>query len=109
MNDQMNAPVPPAPVKPASAGNGQVMAIISIVAGVLSFCGFLIPYVGLPLALIGLVLGYLGTRDLRSRTLGIIGMALSGIGTVLSCIMLALVALGPRIGETFSTISNSLP
>jgi len=106
MNDQINTPVAPAPV---SGGNDQIFAIGSLVAGVISLCGIVIPVVGIPLGIIGLVLGYFGRRSLTQKTLAIIGMALSGVGILLSCVPIALILLGPKIGETFSTISNSLP
>lgn len=116
MNDQMNAPVPPvspAPVQPASTGNGQIMAIISIIAGVISLCGLVIPFLGIPLGILGAVLGYLGRRDLNWRTLATVGLALSVVGILLSCVPVAAISvmrlLGPKIGTTFSTISNSLP
>ena len=114
MNDQTNAPMSPAP---ASTGNAQILAIISLVAGVISLCIWLIPIIGpiagIILGIAGLVLGYLARKDVNWKTLSIVGMALSGIGILLACLPIGAIAvmrlLGPRIGETFSTISNSLP
>ena len=113
MNDQSNAPVSPQPVQPASAGTGQMMAIVSLVAGVISLCGLVIPIFGVPLGIIGILLGYFGRRDAAWKTYATVGMALSGVGILLSCVPIALISvmrlLGPKIGNTFSTISSSLP
>lgn len=113
MTDPMNAPVSPQPVQPASAGTERTMAIISLVLGAISLCGLVVPIVGIPLGIIGLALGYLGRKDEAWRTYAIIGMALSGIGILLSCVPIGLISvmrlLGPKVGNTFSTISSSLP
>jgi hypothetical protein len=113
MNDPMNAPVSPQPVQPASAGTERTMAIVSLVLGVMSLCGLVIPIIGIPLGLIGLVLGYFGRRDTAWKTYAIVGMVLSGIGILLSCVPIGLISvmrlLGPKVGNTFSTINSSLP
>lgn len=113
MNDQMNAPVSPQPLQPASAGNERIMAIVSLVAGVISLCGLVVPIIGIPLGIIGIVLGYFGRRDNNWKTYATVGMALSGVGILLSCVPVGLITvmrlLGPKIGNTFSSISNSLP
>ena len=113
MNDQMNAPVPPAPAQPVNTGNGQILAIIAIAAGVISLCGLVVPIIGIPLGLIGAVVGYMGRRDINWRTLATVGMALSIVGILLSCVPIALISamrlLGPKVGNTFSAINNSLP
>ena len=113
MNDQMNAPVSPQPAQPASAGTEKIMAIASLVVGVISLCGLVIPIIGIPLGIVGIVLGYLGRKDAASKTYATIGMALSGVGILLSCVPVGLIAfmrlMGPKIGNTFSTINSSLP
>jgi len=110
MSEQSNVPMSPAP---ASSGNEQVMAIVSLVVGVISLCGLVVPIIGIPLGIIGIVLGYFGRRKAEWKTYATIGIALSGIGILLSCVPVGLIAvmrlLGPKIGNTFSTISNSLP
>ena len=110
MNDQMNAPMSP---QPASAGTERLMAIASLVAGVISLCGLVVPIIGIPLGIIGVVLGYFGRKDAGWKTYATIGMALSGIGVLLSCVPIGLISimrlLGPKIGNTFSSISSSLP
>jgi hypothetical protein len=89
------------------------MAIIAVVVGVISLCGVVVPIVGIPLGIIGLVLGYFGRKDALRKNLATIGMALSVFGILLSCVPVGVIAvmrlLGPKVGETFSTISSSLP
>ena len=110
MTDQMNTPISPAPAK---SGNEQILAILSLVAGVVSLCGLVVPFIGIPLGIIGLALGYFGRRAAEWKTYATIGMALSGAGVLLSCVPMSVIAvmglLGPKVGETFSSISNSLP
>ena len=106
----MNDPMTP---QSASAGTERLMAIASLVSGVISLCGLVVPIIGIPLGIIGLVLGYFGRKDAAWKTYATIGMALSGIGVLLSCVPLGIISimrlLGPKIGNTFSTISSSLP
>ncbi|HSB03084.1 MAG TPA: hypothetical protein VLE49_20710 [Anaerolineales bacterium] len=110
MNDQMNTPVSPAPTP---SGNEQIMAIVSLVVGVISLCGIVVPIIGIPLGILGIVLGYFARKSAAWKTYATIGMALSGGGILLSCVPVGVIAtmrlLGPKIGTTFSTISNSLP
>jgi len=109
MNEQSNAPAPFTP----TSGNERIMAIASLVIGVINLCAWFLPICGFPLGIAGLVLGYLGIKAPEQKTLAIIGMSLSGIGLLLACINAVsggvLALLGPSIGDTFSTIQNSLP
>jgi len=113
MNDQQNAPMTTPPATPTGRGNEQTLAIVSLVAGVISLCGLVIPIVGIPLGILGIVLGYFARRDINWKTYATIGMALSGVGILLSCVPIGVIAvmrlLGPKVGNTFSTISSSLP
>ena len=113
MNDQINTPVSPQPVQPANTGTEQILAIVSLVVGVISLCGLVIPFIGIPLGILGIVLGYFGRRAAAWRTYATIGMALSGVGILLSCVPIGVISvmrlLGPKIGNTFSTITESLP
>jgi hypothetical protein len=113
MNNPMNAPVSPQPVQPASAGTERTLAVVSLVLGVISLCGMAIPIIGIPLGIIGLVLGYVGRRDAAWKSYATVGMVLSGVGILLSCVPIGLISvmrlLGPKVGNTFSTISSSLP
>jgi len=113
MNDQMNAPVAPQPIQPANTGNERILAIASLIVGALSLCGIVVLIIGIPLGIVGLVLGYFGRRTAESKTYAIVGMVLSAVGILLSCVPVALISvmrlLGPKVGNTFSSISNSLP
>lgn len=68
--------------KPANK-NEEYMAIGSFVLGLIMLCGWFIPLCGFPLAVIGIVLGFLG-RDSGQRTLAIIGIALCALGLLLT-------------------------
>lgn len=83
MNDQSNIPVAPAP---ADGGNQRIMAIASLVLGVINLCAWFLPICGVPLGIAGVVLGYLGMKDVSQKNLAIAGMVLSGIGILLACI-----------------------
>ena len=83
MNDQSNIPVAPAP---ADGGNRRIMAIGSLVLGVINLCAWFLPICGVPLGIAGVVLGYLGMKDTSQRNLAIAGMVLSAIGILLACI-----------------------
>jgi hypothetical protein len=58
------------------------MAIVSLVLGILSMCGWLIPICGLPFVIGGIVLGVLGLKSTK-RVMSIVGLALSGLACVL--------------------------
>jgi hypothetical protein len=111
MNEQSNVPMSPEPA--VGGGNERTMAIVSLIAGIISLCGLVVPIIGVPLGIIGVVLGYFGRRDAEQKNLATIGMMLSGIGILLSCVPIGLISimrlLGPKIGNTFSSINSSLP
>jgi hypothetical protein len=79
-----NKPAQNMPAKSGS-GNEKIMAIASLVLGVINLCAWFFPICGIPLAIIGLVLGFLGMKDPSQKTLAIIGMALCGFGLLLAC------------------------
>ena len=103
--------MPPTPAASAS-GNERVFAVISLVLGVVSLCGVVFWFIGLPLGIIGVVLGFFGRKDPSQKSLATIGMILGAIGILLSCLPVGVIAamrlLGPKIGNTFSTINSSL-
>jgi membrane-bound ClpP family serine protease len=108
MFEPSNAPVSPPPAAPNN-NNNRIMAIASLVLGIINLCSWFFPICGAPLAIAGLVLGYFGMRSPEQKTLAIIGMVLSGIGLLLACInAVAGLFLGPVIGNVFSTINESL-
>ena len=109
MNEDMNAPVQPTPEPSSGSGNERIMAIASLVIGVINLCAWFFPICGVPLGIIGIVLGYLGMKDPSQKTIAIIGMALSGIGILLACVnAIAGVLLGPSISEVFNEIQREL-
>ena len=110
MNEQTNAPIAP---QPASTGTEKMLAIASLVVGVISLCGVFLPIIGIPLGIVGAVLGFFGRRDAEWKTYASVGIALSIVGVLLSCVPVALISvmrlLGPKVGDTFSSINSSLP
>jgi len=109
MNEQTNPPSSPEPAKGSTEGT---LAILSLVCGVISLCGIVVALIGIPFGLLGLVLGYFGRRDATRKNLAMIGMVLGGLGILLSCFPIVIAVmrlLGPKVGNTFSTINSSLP
>ena len=80
-----NDPVQNAPARSSGSGNEKIMAIASLVLGVINLCAWFLPICGIPLAIVGLVLGFLGMKDPSQKTLAIIGMALCGLSLLLAC------------------------
>lgn len=110
MSEGSNAPMSTGSV--SGGGTESTLAILSLVCGVISLCGIVVALIGIPFGLLGLVLGYFGRRNTDRKNLATIGMILGGIGILLSCIPIffaILRLLGPKVGNTFSTISSSLP
>ncbi|HMV28898.1 MAG TPA: hypothetical protein PKJ84_02005 [Anaerolineales bacterium] len=91
----------PAPA-PASGGNERVMAIASLVIGVINLCAWFLPICGAPLGIIGIVLGIFGMKDPSQKTLAIIGIALSAIGLLAACINGAVGAYMGVTGQGFN-------
>jgi len=112
-NTPIEIPNVPAPSSPSTSGNEQVMAIASIIFGVIGLCaGLFLGLCAAPFPVIGLILGYLALKDPNQKTLAIIGMALSGLSFLIVCV-LAFIAggvmiLGPAVGDMFSGINQSL-
>ena len=92
-----NDPVQNPPVRFGGGGNERIMAIASLVLGVIDLCAWFLPICGIPLVIVGLVLGFLGMKDPSQKTLAIIGMALCGFGLLLAC---GNAAYGAYIGYT---------
>jgi hypothetical protein len=110
MNQPLNTP---SASKPAKGGTETLLAVLSLVCGLISLCGVVVPFAGIPFGLLGLVLGYFGRRSAERKNLATIGMVLGGLGVLLSCVPIFVIyvmrLLGPKVGNTFSTISSSLP
>ncbi|MFZ0544319.1 MAG: hypothetical protein WAM60_02705 [Candidatus Promineifilaceae bacterium] len=83
-----------------TTSNDEYFAIGSLIIGIISLCAWLFPICGLPLAIAGAVLGFLG-RDSSKRTMALIGLALSVVAIVLSIINAALGAYLGATGQLF--------
>ncbi|MBI5840831.1 MAG: DUF4190 domain-containing protein [Chloroflexi bacterium] len=105
MDQSSNAPMP----APAGDGNQRIMAIASLVIGILNLCAWFFPICGIPLGIIGVVLGVLGMKSVAQKNLAIAGIVLSAIGILLACAnAIAGVFLGPQIQNIFDQINQSL-
>jgi len=82
---------------PAPSGNQRMMAIASLVLGVINLCAWFFPICGIPLSITGIVLGFLGMKDPTQKNLAIAGIALCAIGLILACINSA---IGLYLGAT---------
>jgi len=68
------------------------LAVVSLVAGILSFFGHLIPFVGgFTLALVAIITGHMARNQIRKTGEG--GMGLATAGLVIGYIHLALIAV----------------
>ena len=77
------------------------MAIISLVLGILGFCGWIVPLCGLPISIVGLILGILSTRSSR-RGMAIAGIVLAALTLVAEVVNAAFGAYLGLSGELFS-------
>lgn len=102
MNNEQNnyqdntaaTPVTPV-VEAASEKKADALAIISLVAGILSIllaCCY--PYVGVVLAIVGIVLAIVSKNKNGKSGLGTAGLICSIVGVVLTIIMIILVVIG---------------
>jgi len=85
------------PVPQAERGRGQ--AVAGLVLGIISLVAWLIPLIGAPVSIVGIILAALGRRSLSRRTMAGWGLALSILGLLLTIIFYA---------YSFSLIYNSL-
>ncbi len=95
-SNQPEFSAPPSTPAPAS-GNERMMAIASLVLGVINLCAWFIPICGIPLSIIGIVLGFLGMKDPNQKNMAIGGIALCVIGLLLACVN---AAIGIYLGAT---------
>ena len=82
----------PQPTTPDRSG----LAIGSLVLGILSLCAWFIPLCGLPVSVVGIILGALSLGSSR-RGMAIAGLILAGLGLLLS---LGNAAFGAYLGMT---------
>lgn len=94
---ESNQPVSPSPAP--TSGNERMMAIGSLVLGVINLCAWFLPICGIPMSIAGIVLGYFGMKDVSSKNLAIGGMALSALGLIAGCINAALGAYFAATGQ----------
>lgn len=90
---------------------GKVQGIIALVAGILSvLLSCCIPYVSLPLAVVGIILGILGNKQAKAagekNTLAFVGIIISAVAIAISVIMLILVIVGISFGNSISSGYN---
>ncbi len=89
------------PVLQAEPGSG--MAVASLVLGIISVITFFLWPVGLPVSIIGIVLGALGRRSVSRRTMATTGLVLSIVGLVLLFGVCALYGIILSTSHTNST------
>lgn len=94
---ESNQPVSPAP----ASGNERMMAIGSLVLGVINLCAWFLPICGIPMSIAGIVLGYFGMKDAAQKNLAIGGIALSALGLLAGCINAAVGAYMAVSGQGF--------
>ncbi len=68
------------------SANARPMAITSLVIGVFNLCAWILPICGIPLGMLGVVLGYFGLNEPEVKSLAMVGIALSVIGLILACV-----------------------
>ena len=74
--------MPPVLMPQPAQGNGS--AVASLVIGIISMIAWLLPILGVPLSIVGIVLGNRGRRLLVQRGMATAGLALSIIALVLA-------------------------
>jgi hypothetical protein len=81
-----------------------ILAIASVIIGVLGLCSFFISYFSLPLSVIGLVTGYLGQKSKMYPQLGRTGMIISAISLVIAIayILLMFLLMGVMFAGMFA-------
>jgi len=108
MDQQFSSVQSPTPA-PSGTDNQRVMAIASLVIGILNLCSWFFYYpCGILLGIIGVVLGVLGMKSPSLKTLALFGIVLSVIGLLLAMGIGILRLLAPSIGNVFSSINQSL-
>ena len=71
-------------ISAGSNNSADIMAIVSLVLGIVSLCGACFWYCAGPISLIGIVMGVMGMKSEKNKTLAIIGVVLAVIGLVAS-------------------------
>ena len=97
------APYPGAgvPYTQPQRGNGQ--AIAGLVLGIISLFICWIPFFGLPLPIVGIILSALGRRSPTGRTIGTVGLVLSIIALAVAIIFIVIIIIAAIAGSQRST------
>lgn len=66
--------------------NEDYVAIGSLVLGLINLCSWFIPLCGCPMSIIGIVLGIVGLKSTKYKTMAIIGLILSALGLIITLI-----------------------
>jgi hypothetical protein len=106
MNEIPSQPPFYTPSQPVAVDRKGV-AIAAFVIGILNLCGWILPVCGIPLAIIGGILGVLGLQS-SQRTLAIVGIvlcALTLIGSIIAAIAGGVIAANPE----FMNFMNQIP
>jgi hypothetical protein len=118
----METPVMQAPPPPATKTNSlSVVSLITGIVGFISMCLGVIPFLGWVCygisglaAIAALITGFIGINKMKAsgekgRGMAITGIVFGALGLLGVCVMIIIsVALGPVIGNVFSSISNNL-
>jgi hypothetical protein len=89
------------PYSQPQGGNGQ--AIAGLVLGIISLFICWIPFFGLPLPIVGIILSALGRRSPTGRTIGTVGLVLSIIALAVAIIFIVIIIIAAIAGSQRST------
>jgi len=67
----------------------KILAILSLVLGILGLCGWIVPLCGAPIALAAIVLGILGIGS-EGKAMAIIGLVMGGLSLVATVVNMAI-------------------
>ncbi len=101
---EQTTPVTSSSTQASPTQTEDILAIASVIIGVLGLCSFFVSYFSLPLSVIGLVTGYLGQKSKMYPQLGRIGMIISAISLVIAVayILLMFLLLGVAFAGMFA-------
>ena len=100
--EKVEATVKESATSPAkSSSNADSMAIAALVLGVLNLCSWCFPICGFPMSIIGIVLGVMGMKSEKNKTLATIGLVLSVLGLVASICMAVMSLTGNAVDYSY--------
>ena len=88
--------------QPSSSNQPQGMAIASMVLGIVSVVLLCVPYIGIPAAIVGLILGIMARKKVAAGQAAGKGMATTGM--ILSIIALALIIILLIVGASLLAV-----